>query len=140
MKRQLTTRPRAGRAAARLLTLLLAGGVASCDDFLSTEPRGELTTPNFFTNASHAEQATNATYSMLRDWAVHVFAWVGVTDIVSDDATKGSVPADAGFLLDVDDLNFDPGNTAFGTVWEGYYKGIYRANVAIANIPQVYID
>jgi hypothetical protein len=56
---------------------------------------------------------------------------------VSDDATKGSVPADAGFLQDLDDLNFDPGNIAFSTVWEGYYQGIYRANVAIQNIPRV---
>jgi hypothetical protein len=141
IQRERNTRSRGGRrAGVGLLTLLLGIGLAGCDDFLSTEPRGELTTPNFFTNAAHAEQATNATYGMLRNWAVHVFAWIGVTDIVSDDATKGSVPSDAGFLLDVDDLNFDPGNTAFSTVWEGYYQGIYRANVAIQNIPAVDMD
>ncbi|HEX6925620.1 MAG TPA: RagB/SusD family nutrient uptake outer membrane protein [Longimicrobiaceae bacterium] len=128
------------RVAATLLTLLAAVGFSGCEDFLSTEPRGELTTPNFFTNESHAVQATNATYNMLRAWPVHVFAWIGMTDIVSDDATKGSVPADASFLGDLDDLNFDPGNIAFSTVWEGYYQGIYRANVAIQNIPQVDMD
>lgn len=120
-----------------LLALLLAAGATGCDDFLSTEPRGELTTPNFFTSETHAIQATNATYNMLRAWPVHVFAWLGMTDIVSDDATKGSVPSDAAFLGDLDNLNFDPGNTAFSTVWEGYYQGIYRANVAIENIPRV---
>jgi hypothetical protein len=130
----------ARKAAKALLALLLAGGAAGCDDFLSTEPRGELTTPNFFTTADHAVQATNATYSMLRAWPVHVFAWIGMTDIVSDDATKGSVPSDAAFLQDLDNLNFDPGNIAFSTVWEGYYQGIYRANVAIQNIPRVDMD
>lgn len=141
MKRQLTSRTSgAGRAAKGLLALLLAAGAAGCDDFLSTEPRGELTTPNFFTTPDHAVQATNATYSMLRAWPVHVFAWIGMTDIVSDNSTKGSVPADASFLADLDDFTFDAGNIAFSTVWEGYYQGIYRANVAIQNIPRVEMD
>ena len=139
-RKQIIRDPRGWKRASVLLVLVLAGGAAACDDFLSTEPRGELTTPNFFSNASHAEQATNATYNMLRAWSVHVFAWLGMTDIVSDDATKGSVPADAGFLLDIDNLVFDPGNTAFSTVWEGYYQGIYRANIAIQNIPGVDMD
>jgi hypothetical protein len=141
MKRHMNTgigRRRGALAAA--LSVLLLPAVAGCNDFLSTEPRGELTTANFFTTEDHAIQATNATYNMLRAWPVHVFAWLGLTDIVSDDATKGSTPADAGFLQDLDDLNFDPGNIAFSTVWEGYYQGIYRANVAIQNIPRVQGD
>src|SRR5947207_13081117 len=77
-----------------LVQLLLATGLGSCD-FLSTEPKSELTTANFFTTADQAIQATNATYSMLRAWEVHVFLWIGMTDIASDDATKGSIPGDA---------------------------------------------
>ena len=141
MKRQLNHRTGGRRRmAAGLLALVLGAGVAGCDDFLSTEPRGELTTANFFSTAEHALQATNATYSKLRAWDIHVFSFIGLTDIVSDDATKGSVPSDAGFLQDLDDLNFDPGNIAFSTVWEGYYQGIFRANVAIENIPRVDMD
>lgn len=124
-------------APAGWLCLLLAVVTAGCQDFIATEPRGQIPTEDFFVTEEHAVQATNATYSILRDWAVHVFSWVGVTDIASDDATKGSVPADAGFLLDVDNLLFDPGNIAFSTVWDGYYLGVFRANTAILNIPQV---
>jgi hypothetical protein len=124
-------------AAVVLTGLLLAIGSAACQDYVVTEPRGRLTSEDFFETEQHAIHATNATYSMLRDWAVHVFSWVGVTDIASDDATKGSVPADAEFLLQVDNLNFDPGSIAFNTVWDGYYLGVYRANVAIENIPAV---
>ena len=122
------------------LSIVLAAGLAACDDFIATEPLGQLTTENFFETEQHAIQATNATYSMLRDWAVHVFAWVGMTDIASDDATKGSVPADAAFLLDLDNLLFDPGNIAFSTTWGGYYQGVYRANFALQNIPNVTMD
>lgn len=134
------TQARRARPRAGLLALLLAAGTAGCDDFLSTEPRGQLTTTTFFQTENQAVQATNATYNMLRDWQVHVFSWLGMTDIVSDDATKGSTPADAGFLLDLENLNFDPGNTAFRDTWNGYYQGIYRANIAIQNIPSVQMD
>ena len=86
---------RTSRISSRTLVwLLLAVGLGSCD-FLSTEPKSELTTANFFTTADQAIQATNATYSMLRVWEVHVFLWIGMTDIASDDATKGSTPGDA---------------------------------------------
>lgn len=132
---------RAARRTARTAPVVLAVlCLASCKDFLATQPKGQLTTANFFQTAQQAIAATNATYSMMRDWSVHVFAWIGMTDIVSDDATKGSIPGDASFLGDLDNLNFDPGNIAFSTTWQGYYQGIYRANVAIQNIPHATMD
>lgn len=78
-------------------------GTSACDDFLATEPKAELTTGNFFQTESQAIAATNATYNMLRNWSVHVFAWLGMTDIASDDATKGSTPGDAAFLSDFEE-------------------------------------
>jgi len=123
---------------AGVLALLLAGAVPACD--VETKPLGVLTTENFFQTPDQAIQATNATYAMLREWRVHVFSWIGLTDIASDDATKGSVPADAAFLLDLDNLNFDPGNLAFIDPWSGYYAAIYRANVAIQGISGANID
>src|SRR5436309_14450770 len=130
------TSPTAMRGLGVLLVLCLAGGC----DFLTTEPKGVLTTENFFKTADQAIDATNATYNMLREWQVHVFSWLGLTDIVSDDATKGSTPGDASFLGDLDNLTFDPGNRAFADHWAGYYKGVYRANVAIQHIPGVPMD
>lgn len=122
-----------------LPSLALAAGLAGCD-FLATEPKGQLTAEGFFKTPEHAVQATNATYNMLRMWQVHVFSWIGVTEIASDDATKGSTPGDASFLLDLDNLLLDPGNLAFADPWTGYYWAIYRANVAIAGIPGVPMD
>src|SRR5215218_3279770 len=99
------------RTGAGVLSLLFLAAVPSCD--LETEPLGVLTTASFFQNEQQAVQATNATYSMLQEWRVHVFSWLGLTDIASDDATKGSTPGDAGFLGDIDNLTWDPGNLAF---------------------------
>ncbi|MFP4228597.1 MAG: RagB/SusD family nutrient uptake outer membrane protein [Salinivenus sp.] len=118
--------------------LVLAGGLslAGCD-FLDTSPKGELTSDNFFQDQKNAEQATNATYNVLRNWEVHVFSWLGMTEIASDDATKGSTPSDASYLLELQDKTFGSSNLAFEQTWAGYYTGVYRANVALQNIPSV---
>ena len=110
----------------------------ACDpEFLDKKPLGQLTSDNFFQTEEHAVWATNAVYNHLRDWQVHVFSYIGMTDIVSDDADKGSTPTDGNFLLDVENFTFDANNVAMNTVWRGYYQGIYRANLAIKNIPAI---
>lgn len=123
----------AGLVAVMLTGVLLAG----CDAFLEKEPLGELSTESFFQDGDDAVAATNATYSLLRSFNVHVFSWLGATDIASDHATKGSTPSDASFLLAFDNLEWSASNQAFGGLWQGYYQGIYRANVAIQNIPGI---
>lgn len=139
MKRAKTRPPRLFLAllAAALLSLTT---VAGCDSFLEKDPKGNLTENNFFQNGGDAVDATNATYNVLRDFRVHVFSWLGLTDIVSDDATKGSTPSDASFLSEIDNLNFDPGSLAFSDPWAGYFQGVYRANVALNNIPGIQMD
>jgi tetratricopeptide (TPR) repeat protein len=112
--------------------------LAGCSkDFLEKKPKGQLTSDSFFQTEEHAVQATNAVYNLLRDWEVHVFSYIGLTDIVSDDADKGSTPNDATFLLEIDNFTFDDGNITFSTVWSGYYRGIYRANLALQGIPKI---
>lgn len=124
-----------------LAGLVIAGlSVAGCDDFLASEPLGELTSESFFETQDHALWATNATYAKLRDWNVHVFAWIGMTDIAGDDAHKGSTPTDADFLGDLDDMTHDAGNIAFNDTWQGYFQGVHRANTAIRGIPNVEMD
>ncbi|WP_332911226.1 RagB/SusD family nutrient uptake outer membrane protein [Algoriphagus boritolerans] len=120
------------------LSLAVFGGLVSCgDEFLDRAPKGELTSDNFFKDALQAEQAVNSIYSHLRNFNVHVFSYVGITDIASDDADKGSVPGDAGFLQDINDFTFDANNTAVNGIWSGYYQGIFRANQVLANVPDI---
>ncbi len=112
--------------------------LVSCgDSFLDKKPLGKLTTANFFETQDHAILATNALYEHMRSWEVHVFAYIGMTDIVSDDADKGSFANDAAFLGEIDELTLNASNLAPLTVWQGYYQGIFRANNAIENIPGI---
>ena len=112
--------------------------IGSCkDSFFEVTPRGQLTAESFFQTEEHAQLATNAIYNVLRNWEIHVFAYIGCTDILSDDSDKGSEPNDAIFLLDMDNFQFDAANVAPKTLWDGYYRAIFRANIAIERIPEV---
>ena len=47
-----------------------------------------------------------------------------MTDVISDDADKGSTADDGTFLKELDDFTFDASNIAPGGVWSGYYRAI----------------
>lgn len=120
-----------------LLPFIILVLVSCGDSFLDKKPLGKLTSANFFETEAHAILATNALYEHMRSWEVHVFSYIGMTDIVSDDADKGSFANDAAFLGELDDFTFNASNLAPLTVWQGYYQGIFRANNAIVNIPGI---
>ena len=118
-----------------LVFVILTAGCG--DSLLDQKPRGELTDPSFFQTEEHAIQATNATYEQLRSFNVHSFPWIGMTEIASDDASKGSTPSDNPEMLAIDNFTFDATNGLFLGPWEAYYQGIFRANLAINGIPNV---
>lgn len=120
-----------------LFTLLIALLLSSCTDILDRTPQGVYTLDNFFQTEEQAVQSVNAVYAQLRTWETHVFSYIGMTDIVSDDADKGSFPSDGFFLQEVDDFTHTATNVAPSSVWSGYYEGIFRANLAIENLPNV---
>lgn len=121
-----------------VLAALLSGSLVSCQDSLLTKvPLGEQTSGTFFQTSEDAVLATNASYAALRGFNVHVFSYLGMTDIASDDAEKGSTPADASFLRELDEFTFSSGNGAFSGTWRSYYQAIQRTNQAIVNIPNI---
>lgn len=123
-----------------ILVILTMLTLACKKDFLDIKPRGQLTSENYFETADHAVWATNAVYQHLRNFDVHVFYYLGMTDMASDDAYKGSEPGDAVQLNDLVFYTHDPNHPAFISIWRGYYRGIYRANLAIENIPNIDMD
>ncbi len=121
------------------LTIIITA--ASCsEDFLERKPKGQLTYDTYFENADHAVWATNAIYQQFRQWDMCAFPWIGITDILSDDADKGSTPTDALYILELDDFTFNQTNAAISGAWTGHYQAIFRANLAIENIPGIDMD
>ena len=121
-----------------LPALLVVFVANSCQkEFLDRKPLGQLTYENFFETADQAVQATNAVYNQFRAWDCISLPYLGCTDIISDDADKGSTPNDGPTLAEINNFTFDPANGNIGSVWRGYYRVIARANLAIQEIPKV---
>ncbi|NBL64242.1 RagB/SusD family nutrient uptake outer membrane protein [Flavobacterium sp. NST-5] len=106
------------------------GVLAGCDDYLDVDSReriavedGEIQEPEAF---------VNGIYGMLTEWD-YAFSYLGITEIISDNADKGSSPSDSGsdkaFL---DNLQFTSANAgSVGAMWTNWYKSIGRATNAI---------
>jgi hypothetical protein len=124
-----------------LAAALLLLAVGACQkDFLDRKPLGDASADTFFENEDQAVYAVNAIYNQFRQWDCISLPYLGVTDIISDDADKGSTPTDAPYLLEMDNFTFDATNISFSSVWRGYYNAIARANLAILRIPDVEMD
>jgi hypothetical protein len=117
----------------------------SCNqDFLDVAVQGGATTksdPNLA-----AKLVTGVYNSLLQGdaWGngdVHGFAFVSVTDIISDDAEKGSTPSDQAVPVgDIDNFTLTSTNKFAETLWSGHYNSIGAANQALAALENATID
>ncbi len=112
-----------------LLSLLL---FTSCEKDLDVVQKEAQSEEDFLNNPDNAIQLINGIYNKQLDYNMYSFSWIGITSITSDDADKGSSPADTGAdKHKMDNLTFDANDISFQDVWNGRYEGIYRANNAI---------
>jgi hypothetical protein len=119
-----------------IISLTLAG----CEDFLEKNPQGELTQTTFPVSESDALLATNAVYATLRNSSYH-FGLFPLTDIMSDDALKGSNPGDqAAVIGPYDSYTFTTTGEELGRWWATLYEGIKRANVVLVKVPDITMD
>ncbi|MCD7978092.1 MAG: RagB/SusD family nutrient uptake outer membrane protein [Tannerellaceae bacterium] len=89
---------------------------------VEAEDRDDVFTPEMF---------VNGVYGMFTEWD-YAFSYLGITEIMSDNADKGSSPTDTGTDKDVlDNLTFTPSAGSFGEMWANWYTAIGRATQAI---------
>ncbi|MFZ2341240.1 MAG: RagB/SusD family nutrient uptake outer membrane protein [Bacteroidales bacterium] len=111
-----------------------------CEDFLQKDPQGELTQEDFPVSQSDALLATNAVYSSIREWAYNSGGFP-ITDIMSDDAHKGSNPNDQRPTVDpYDKFTFTTAQDGLDRWWSTLYQGIKHANVVITKVPSIEMD
>ncbi|HEY6063227.1 MAG TPA: RagB/SusD family nutrient uptake outer membrane protein, partial [Chitinophagaceae bacterium] len=108
--------------------------------FLDVAPIGQQTSSTFFANSEDAQKAVTSCYGHLNEWKVAAFANLAITSITSDDAEKGSVPGDAGFLNNFDNFTFTSTEFTIDDYWTGQYAGINLCNQCIDNIPKIAMD
>jgi hypothetical protein len=125
-----------GLLAAVVLTVLLPG----CDSFLKKSPQGELTSENYFRNAEDAQRALNAVYDYAQARSFDFFPPYPMIfgSIASDNATKGGESgSDQISVQRVQQFNPRPTDPYVASTWSTLYTGVYRANLVIANVPDI---
>lgn len=71
----------------------------------------------------------------------HGIAFISLTNIISDDADKGSSPNDQiGVIGDLDNFTLTPTNVFVGSLWNGHYNAIARCNQAIKALEMASVD
>lgn len=124
-----------------LPVLLLSTLLTACNDFLTTPPQGQIGVAAVQADPAAAQNLVTGVYNIMWEGGMHGFDYIGMTNIASDDADKGSSPADgANTYGTFDNLNMTPGVGNINNVWATYFRAIARANQALALIPQSAAD
>ncbi|QJW88933.1 RagB/SusD family nutrient uptake outer membrane protein [Spirosoma taeanense] len=119
-----------------LLAAFLVGGVTACKEFLDTPPQGQIGEAAVRNDPAAAQNLVTGVYNTMWEGGMHGFDYVGMTNIASDDADKGSSPADgANSFGTLDNLTVTPSVGNLNNVWATYFRAIARANQALALIP-----
>ncbi|MEN9598965.1 MAG: hypothetical protein RL596_1276 [Bacteroidota bacterium] len=134
MKHILTISKTTAKIAICLSVLLF---VVGCKKFLNTDRQGAYDADNYpYPGGSGPyDQFIFGAYNELRNFNVHSQSYITAVSIRSDDADKGSTPADGGAnAISMDDFPVLPSNGFCNTLWLGYYTMINRCNNAINEV------
>lgn len=111
----------------------LLTGAIGCSNYLDVKPQGQIDQDAAAQDPATAQNLVIGVYNTMWEGNMHGFSYVGMTNIASDDADKGSNPDDGKPTYGaLDNLTMDPNVSNLNDVWSGYYLGIARANQAEA--------
>src|SRR5699024_5587629 len=108
--------------------------LVSCgDNFLNVDSREQVEEADREETYTPTEFVTGI-YGSFTDWP-YAFSWLGITEIISDNANKGSISTDTGVdKRRLDNFTFTSASVSVGAMWTKWYKTIGRATYAIEYI------
>lgn len=123
----------------QLIIVVIGMTFASCQDFLTIEPKSNFgTTSSFYKNEKDIEYLLNATYANLQVTGYYRENMVLLTDVRSDDlGTFGNTGGNAGREYSIKNFTAQSDNQVFRDTWSEIYQMIFNANKVIANIDVV---
>src|SRR5258708_34307703 len=89
------------------------------------------------TGAYNALITPDPTQGGFGQYDIHGIYFITVTNIISDDADKGSYAGDQPLAADIDNFTTTSDNTYVAGLWRGYYAGKSRTNTAINDLPKI---
>lgn len=121
---------------ARIIFIIAAVlSVVSCSDFLNI--RQEATMPSSGMDYSKTDNIflpVSAAYASMRLSEGRAQNYVGVMEVVSDDADKGSTEADGPTVEELDKFTYGPDNNNVEAMWNFFYDISSAANYAIESM------
>ena len=120
--------------------------IASCSkDFLDVPVQGKATTA---TDPNLAQNLVTGVYNSLyageafggSGGDVHGISFITATNIISDDAEKGSTVSDQPNIGTIDNFTVTPTNNFVAALWSGYYSGIAKSNQAVEALNIAAVD
>ncbi len=121
-----------------LTAALVLGLTTSCEKFLDVTPQGTITDANYWTTEEDAVRGSNGIYNILRQSGFNEGLFP-MLDIMSDDARKGSNPADAlaNVGLPFEQFQLNSANENVKNWYNTLYVGVRRANAVIEFVPRI---
>lgn len=110
-----------------LIAMLVCLNICGCSDFLEEDPKGKLTTDNFYNSESDARQAINGVYRRLSD------SWVtgyNIKQIPNDLLKRASWDEASG----LSNFTYGSENTYIAGMWQNHYAVIKDCNSVIDNM------
>lgn len=110
-----------------LIAMLVCLNICGCSDFLEEDPKGKLTTDNFYNSESDARQAINGVYRRLSD------SWVtgyNIKQIPNDLLKRASWDEASG----LSNFTYGSENTYIAGMWQSHYAVIKDCNSVIDNV------
>jgi hypothetical protein len=128
-----------------ILGILFTGvSLTSCKKFMNNgiiDQRGasnDATVVGQLITGAYSDLLNGDTWGYGND--VHGFSFIAATNIISDDADKGSTSSDQPGIGEFDNLSISTSNVFVAALWKGYYFAIGDANYAIATIGNSSLD
>jgi hypothetical protein len=123
------------------LIVLMFTGITSCDNYLDVKPQGQIDQEASALDPATAQKLVIGVYNTMWEGNMHGFSYVGMTNIASDDADKGSNSGDdmpnSGAL---DNLTMDGSVNTLNSIWSTFYLGVARANQALSSLEGSTLD
>ena len=121
----------------KIIILIVVVVFAGCENLLEEKPKSFLEQELYYQNESQAISGVNGIYSIMTNPGGYNFFY-RVAEIPTDEGKTGGVyqPSEP-VLVGLDEFSFNASNRFLDQIWQNFYRGINRANLAIAKIPEI---
>lgn len=104
----------------------------SCNDYLDIPTENSSPVIGMdYSNPDNLFLPLSAAYASMRNNDAFATPYYSMFEIASDNADKGSDPWDAPVILNIDSIQFDPGNYLFNNIWVATFNIVSASNYAI---------